>query len=966
MRETISVQGAREHNLKNISIEIPRNQLVVITGVSGSGKSSLAFDTVYAEGQRRYLESMSTFAKKFIDQLKKPNVDFVIGLSPVISIEQKTTIRNPRSTVGTMTDIADYLRMLFATIGIPHCPYCGQEVPVKTTKQMLEHLLALPAGTEVEVRAPVLKFYGEDWAYLFADVRNKGYRKVYIDGSLVDISKGVELDEDQAYQVDVLVDRFPVRIDMEKQILASLEHAQLIGEGFISLHVMTWEAQTTGQAHARKTLPANAFNEAFACAAHGVLMGEVEPHYFSFNLPSATSSCVTCLGLGTYRQVHPTLLIVDQNKSIRGGAFAREALKYDKNSWTGRIIYSLAQHYGFSLDTPFKDHPPEVIDLLFYGTKGEKFPILIPEGAKVGSIHEGRLMRFGGIINHIERSYRRYRKEGTFNHWMEEWLKKVMVEYTCPDCGGKRLKPQRLWVTVQGKNIHELGDMKFGDLISFFNQLSLPEKKRRIGEQIVHEIVRRLQLLLDIGLDYLRLNRASSTLSGGESQRIRLSTQIGSDLIGMLYVLDEPTIGLHPYDSQKMINTLQRLRDLGNSVMVVEHDETIIQAADYIIEMGPGPGDHGGEVVATGGVREILGNPASLTGQFLSHTRKVPVPSRRRNPNGHNLVIRGAQENNLRDIDVTLPLGLFICVTGVSGSGKSSLVHEILYKKLYAAFHDARVLPGRHRGMEGIEYISDIIHIDQSPIGRSPRSNPATYIGFYDSIRSLFAATQAAQERGYTASHFSFNTKEGRCEECAGEGILHSHLQGMADVETLCPVCKGAQYNPETLEITYLGKNIAEVLAMTIEEGVQFFATQRAITHKLRTLNELGLGYLKLGHPAPKFSGGEAQRIKLAHELGKIKHGRHNIYILDEPTTGLHVADIQKLLDSLNRLVDAGHTVVVIEHQLDVVKTADWVIDLGPEGGDAGGEIVAQGTPEQVAAESKSYTGQFLTNCLAR
>ena len=965
MRETISVQGAKEHNLKNINVEIPRNQLVVITGVSGSGKSSLAFDTVYAEGQRRYLESMSTFAKKFIDQLKKPNVDFVIGLSPVVSIEQKTTIRNPRSTVGTITDIADYMRMLYATIGTPHCPYCGQEVTVKSSKQMLEHLLLLPAGTEVEIRAPVLKFYGEEWAYLFDNVRNKGYRNVYIDGTLMDISKGIELDEDQAYQVDVLVDHFNVRADMGKQILASLGYAQMIGEGFISLHVMNAETgQAANRPTSQKRMLASHFYDDFACPKHGVLMGEVEPFYYSFNLPSASSSCVTCLGLGTYRQVHPTLLVADRNKSIREGAFAKEALNYDKNSWTGRIIYSLAHHYGFSLDTPYKDLSPETIDLLLYGSKGEKFPILIPEGARVGTQHEGREMRFGGIIGHIERSYRRYRKEGTFNHWMEEWLKKVMVEFTCPDCGGKRLKPQRMWVTVQGKTIHDLGDMKFEDLIVFLNQVPLPEKKRRIGEQIVHEIVRRLQLLLDIGLDYLKLNRTSSTLSGGESQRIRLSTQIGSDLIGMLYVLDEPTIGLHPYDSKKMVNTLHRLRDLGNSVMVVEHDESIIQAADYIIELGPGPGDHGGEVVATGTVTEILKNPASLTGQFLSRARKVPLPQKRRPPNSRYLVIRGAQENNLRDIDVAIPLGLFTCITGVSGSGKSSLVHDILYKKLYSIFYDNRVLSGKHRLIEGVELISDIIHIDQSSIGRTPRSNPATYIGFYDKIRFLFSATEAAQERGYSPSRFSFNVKEGRCDECGGEGILHSHLQGMADVETICPICKGEQYNPETLEITYQDKNIAEVLAMTIEEGMQFFAGQRAIKHKLRTLNDLGLGYLKLGHPAPKLSGGEAQRIKLAYELGKIKHGKHNLYILDEPTTGLHVADIQKLLDSLNRLVDAGHTVLVIEHNLDVIKTADWVIDLGPEGGDEGGEIVAQGTPEQIARVEKSYTGRFLANYL--
>ncbi len=639
-------------------------------------------------------------------------------------------------------------------------------------------------------------------------------------------------------------------------------------------------------------------------------------------------------------------------------------MNFDKNNWTGRIVYSVAQHYGFSLDVPFKDLPPEVVDILFYGTKGEKFKIVLPEGATIGEQHVGREMRFGGIINHIERSYRRYRKEGVYNHWMEEWLKKVMVEYVCPDCGGKRLKPQRFQVTVGGKTIYELGEMAFEDLIAFLEQAPVPAKKKEVGDQIVHEIIRRLRLLLDIGLDYLILNRPSNTLSGGESQRIRLSTQIGSDLMGMLYVLDEPTIGLHPYDNDKMVSTLRRLRDLGNSVVVVEHDESIIRAADHIIEMGPGPGEHGGEVVAFGSVDEIIHHPLSLTGQYLSGSKHVPLPEKRRTPNGHNLVIRGARENNLHDIDVTIPLGVFTCITGVSGSGKSSLIHEILYKKLYSVLHDSRVLPGKHRALEGVEYVSDIIHIDQSPIGRTPRSNPATYIGFYDNIRNLFAATDESQARGYRAARFSFNTMEGRCEECSGEGVLRTRLQAMAEVETLCPVCKGAQYNAETLEVTYKGKNIADVLAMTIEEGARFFTGQNAVQHKLRMLNDLGLGYLKLGHPATKLSGGEAQRIKLAHELGKIKRGKHNLYILDEPTTGLHIADIQKLLDSLNRLVDAGHTVVVIEHHLDVIKTADWVIDLGPDGGDAGGQLVAQGTPEQVAAVRGSYTGQYLAQVL--
>lgn len=958
MRDTISVQGAKEHNLKNITVDIPRDRLVVITGVSGSGKSSLAFDTLYAEGQRRYLDSMSAFTKKFIEQLKKPKVDFVVGLSPVISIEQKTTNRNPRSTVGTMTDIADYLRMLYATMGQARCPYCRNHTLVKTDKQILERILQLPAGSEVEIRAPVFKFYGEDWPYLLDDVRTKGYRKLYVNDQFVDASQGVELDEDEDYKIDVLVDRFVPQVRMEKAILASIRHAGMVGEGFLSVHILSAPDDPRSRARVQ------AFYDDLACPTHGVTMLEPEPHYFSFNLPSGSSSCVTCLGLGTYRQVHPDLLVLDRNKSVEGGAFAKEALNYDKNNWTGRIIYSLAQHYNFRLDVPIKDLPRTALDLLLHGTKGERFPIIIPPGAKVGSQHEGRAMRFGGIINHIEHSYRRYRKEGTFNHWMEEWLKKVMVEHTCPDCGGKRLKPQRMLVTIQGKNIYELGEMRFAELVEFLEAMPLPVRKRDMAEQIQHELIRRLRLLLDIGLTYLTLNRPATTLSGGESQRIRLSSQIGSDLMGMLYVLDEPTIGLHPQDGQKMVDTLHRLRDLGNSVVVVEHDELIIRAADYVIEMGPGPGDHGGEVVAHGTMDEILNNTRSLTGQYLSGARSIPRPPAHRAINGHNLIVRGAAENNLRDIDVTVPLGVFICVTGVSGSGKSSLVHEILYKKLYSIFHDPRVFSGKHRAIEGIENITDVIHIDQSPIGRSPRSNPATYIGFYDNIRALFASTELAQERGFTPTRFSFNTKEGRCDECGGEGILYGRLLGMADVETLCPVCKGAQYNAATLEVTYQGKTIADVLAMTIEEGISFFSSQRAIRHKLQTMHDLGLGYLRLGHPSTKLSGGEAQRIKLAHELGKIKYGRHNLYILDEPTTGLHIADIEKLLASLNRLVDAGHTVLVIEHHLDVIKTADWVIDLGPDGGEEGGQIVAQGTPEQVALVPESFTGRYLQAAL--
>ena len=961
MQDTISVKGAKEHNLRNIDVEIPRNKFVVITGVSGSGKSSLAFDTVYAEGQRRFLESLSAYSRKFVTQLKKPNVDFVTGLSPVISIEQKTTVRNPRSTVGTMTDISDYLRMLFATVGVAHCPYCQTEVPTRSTHQMLERMLALPEGTEVEIRAPVFKYYGEDLIYLFDDVRTKGYRRVVINGQPHDLSDELNLDEEENYQIDVVVDRFVVRHDrnnrMDKQLLAALDFGLIIGEGFLSFHLVTQGNQPVSVEN---------FYRDFTCPDHGAVMGEVEPHYYSFNLPSASSSCPTCLGLGNYRQVHPDLLIPDKSRSIRDGAFVEAALRYDKNSWDGRMLYSLAQHYNFSLDTPFQALPREIVEMLLYGAKGQKIKIVLPPGATQGQKHVGSEVGFGGVIPRIERHYRQYRKGGTFNHWMEEYLKKVMVEYTCPDCAGKRLKRQRFLVTIGGRTIHDLGDLPFEELIEVLKIAPLPARKQGAGSQIINELVRRLELLLHIGLYYLTLNRPSTTLSGGESQRIRLSTQIGSGLMGMLYVLDEPSIGLHPKDNIRMIETLQHLRDLGNSVIVVEHDEETIRAADYIIEMGPGPGVHGGEVVVQGCIDEIMRNPASLTGQYMGGVQEIALPAIRRMPNGKNLTIRGATENNLRDVDVTIPLGLFTCITGVSGSGKSTLIHEILYKKLYSIFHDSRILSGKHRAIEGIEHVSDIIHIDQSPIGRNSRSNPVTYIGVYDSIRKLFAATADAQARGFTASRFSFNIKGGRCEECAGEGYVTTKLQFMADVETPCLVCKGARYNEETLEVRYQGKTIAEVLELSIEEGVAFFKGERYIAHKLQMLAELGLSYLKLGHPATKLSGGEAQRVKLADQLSKIKRGKHNIYILDEPTTGLHLADIQRLLDSLDRLVQVGHTVVVIEHHLDVVKTADWVIDLGPEGGHRGGEVVACGTPETVAQVAGSFTGRYLRTHLAQ
>ena len=955
MRQTVAVKGARENNLQNIELEIPRDQLVVVTGISGSGKSSLAFDTVYAEGQRRFLESMSTYAKRFITQLKKPDVDFIDGLSPVVSIEQKTITMNPRSTVGTMTDLQDYLRMLFATIGVAHCPYCEVEIPIRSHYQILERMLSMPEDTEVEIHTPVFKIYGEDYDYLFDDIRTKGCRHVRIDGIEHDISEEIELDPDQEYDLQVIVDKFYVKKDIDKQVLASLEHAMLVGEGFMRFDVQFPE---DAEADAIQLL------EGFGCPKHGIIMAELGAHHFTFNEP--TGACVTCSGLGTYLQVHPNLLVPDRTRSIADGAFVHQAFNYDPDRWDGRTMYSLAAHYEFDLNTPFAELPEAVIDILYYGTHGEEFPIRQPEGAKpVEKRHLGRKIRFDGIITRIDRHYRRYRKQGEAHSGMEEYLRKVMVERTCPDCNGAKLKRQRLLVTIDGQTIHEVGELHFEELRDFLLSIKgVPEKQREAGNRVINELVTRITLLLGIGLDYLNLNRRAATLSGGESQRIRLSTQIGSGLMGMLYVLDEPSIGLHPKDNAKMIETLRKLRDIGNTVIVVEHDESTIRAADHIIELGPGPGIHGGHVVVQGALKTVLDCPESLTGLYLSGRREIPMPEQRRSLNGKFLSITGARENNLRSIDVDIPIGMFICITGASGSGKSTLINEILYKRLHSIYHDSRTLYGAHDELQGHEHVNNVISIDQSPIGRSARSNPATYIKFYDNIRKLFASTPLSLSRGYTASRFSFNVKGGRCEECQGDGTITTQLHFMPDVEVVCPTCKGARYNEDTLDVTYNGKNISEILNMSIEEGVEFFADQRLINHKLSVLNQLGMGYLQIGHPATILSGGEAQRIKLASELGKLKYGKHNLYILDEPTTGLHLADVQKLLDSLNRLVDNGHTVLVIEHHLDVIKTADYVIDLGPEGGHKGGEVLAYGTPEEVAAVETSFTGQFLREYL--
>ncbi len=977
--KSLIIRGARENNLKNVDIEIPREQLVVITGLSGSGKSSLAFETIYAEGQRRFLESLSAYARRRVEQVKKPDVDMVYGLSPVVSIEQKTVGRNPRSTIGTMTDIYDYMRVLFATAGQPHCPICHTAIPMKTPHQIAEHILSLPEGTVVELCAPLVKIYGEDYPYLFGDVRTRGYRRIYVDDELRDLSEELELDETRMYRLEAVIDRIVVRHarrhdrkrdmrdDIEGQVLTAVQQGLRVGEGFLRFRVHEPSSKspaaegTSLVAHQSSAIDHERFYQGFGCAKHHMTMGELLPYYFSFNDPD--SACRSCGGLGTYFKVHPHLLVADPSRSIKGGAFLPEAFTYNKDSWWTKIMVSVAAHYGFSLDTPYNELPPDAVDVVLYGTKGERFPIVMPEGAR-SKDHTGMMMRFDGIINNIERRYKHYRQQGAAQDQMETYLKKVMVEHVCPDCHGTKLKPQRILVTMKGLNIYELGELSLAELRAFLEDVPLPPRQRQAGEQVLKEVIARLDLLLGIGVDYLSLNRRATTLSGGESQRVRLSTQIGSGLMGMLYVLDEPSIGLHPKDNIKMIRTLQHLRDIGNSVIVVEHDEDTIRAADHIVEMGPGPGVHGGEVVAQGPITAIMDAHTSLTGQYLSGRQQIPLPVSRRSSNGKHLRIIGAHENNLKNIDVDIPLGQLICITGASGSGKSTLINEILYKALYAHFHDNRVLPGKHKRIEGTEHLSDIISIDQSPIGRTPRSNPATYIGFYDDIRRMFAATPEAQERGYTAARFSFNVKGGRCEECAGEGLITTSLQFMPDVETPCLACKGTRYNEETLEITYNGKNIADVLDMTVEEGVSFFHARASVAHKISMLNELGLGYLRLGQSSTSLSGGEAQRIKLASELGKIKRGGSNFYILDEPTTGLHLADIQRLLESLSRLVDAGHTVLVIEHHLDVIKSADYIIDLGPEGGAQGGEVLVCGPPEVVASCEHSYTGQFLRRYL--
>ena len=936
------------HNLRNVSVEIPRDKLIVVTGLSGSGKSSLAFDTIYAEGQRRYMESLSSFAKRFVSQVAKPDVDFVFGLSPVISIEQKTIGTNPRSTVGTMTDMASYLNLLFATVGDPHCPRTGEHCPSRSASQILEAILALPNGTEVELRAPVFKVYGEDLDFVFTELRKKGVRRLIVDGKPVDISAKVDLDESRVRHMDAIVDRLIAGRGHEKAIKAGIAATLLVGDGLIQIQLGKGVSKTE----------ADRFYKGLCSATHHFVYGDIQPAWFMFNNPE--SACRTCGGLGVHKLTHPELLVPDPSRSIRGGCFVREALRYNADTWDGMLMYSLSQALGFSLDTPWEQIPPKVRDQILNGIEDKIVMVVAPDAKVRRDKQEGQTIGFGGIARRIERHYRRYRQRGEANSNMEEWLDKVMVEHTCPDCKGARLRATRLTFTVGGKTIYDVGQLHFDELHAYLGTIKPAGRGAAAGQQVIKEIRGRLQLLLGIGLDYLNLNRRSGTLSGGESQRIRLSTQIGSGLMGMLYVLDEPSIGLHPKDNVKMIATLESLRDIGNTVIVVEHDEDTIRAADYVVEMGPGPGVHGGTVVAQGTLDDVLQCKASPTGQFLSGKRSITTPSARRNGTGPALTIRGARENNLKSVDVAIPLGRLVAITGASGSGKSTLINEILYKALWKRLVDTRTLPGEHDSVDGMEHVHKVVNIDQQPIGRNSRSNPATYIGFYDNIRDLFTAAPLSVERGYKAGRFSFNVKGGRCEDCQGEGVIKTQLYFMPDVEVTCGACKGARFNPETLEVTVRGKTIDDILTMSVEEGVGFFASEPVIAKRIEVLNDLGLGYLTLGQSATTLSGGEAQRIKIAAEMSKLQRAKHTVYILDEPTTGLHLADIERLLMSLNRLVDAGHTVILIEHHIDVVKTADHVIDLGPEGGHAGGEVVVTGTPEEVAACKASHTGRFL------
>ena len=940
MNDKITIHGAREHNLKNIDLEIPRDKLIVFTGLSGSGKSSLAFDTIYADGQRRYMESLSSYARQFLGMMEKPDVDEISGLSPAISIDQKTTSKNPRSTVGTVTEIYDYLRLLYARIGIPHCPVCGREIRQQTVDQMVDKVMELPERTKIQILAPIVRGKKGMHQKEFERAKKSGYVRVRVDGNLYDLSEEITLDKNKKHNIEIVVDRLVVRDDIQSRLTDSLKTAIGLTGGLVVVDVVDGEEMM--------------FSQNYACPEHNISIEELNPRMFSFNNPFG--ACEKCTGLGTFMSIDPDLVIPDKSKSIREGAIKASGWYYAEGGISQLYFQSLADHYHFSLDTPVKDLPKEIVNILLYGTKGEKIK-MVRDTEDVKSTY---YTEFEGVANNLERRFRE-----TSSNWMREEITNWMNSVDCPQCHGDRLKKESLSVLIGGMNISQLCRLSVAAMIDFFNNLQLTEKEEMISHQVIKEIRSRLEFLKNVGLDYLTLSRASATLSGGESQRIRLATQIGSSLMGVLYILDEPSIGLHQRDNDKLIDTLRHLRDLGNTVIVVEHDEDTMFASDYIVDIGPGAGVHGGEVVCAGPVDEIMACERSITGQYLSGRKKIPIPEKRREGNGKKLTIKGAAQNNLKNVNVSIPLGTFTAVTGVSGSGKSSLINEILYKGLAAALNQARERPGKHKEIVGLEELDKVIEISQSPIGRTPRSNPATYTGVFTDIRQLFAQTNEAKTRGYDSGRFSFNVKGGRCEACEGDGILQIEMHFLPDIYVPCEVCKGKRYNRETLEVKYKGKNISDVLEMTAEEAYLFFENIPKIARKMKTLCDVGLGYVKLGQSATTLSGGEAQRVKLATELSKRATGR-TIYILDEPTTGLHAADVHKLSEVLQTLVDSGNTVVVIEHNLDVIKTADYIIDLGPEGGDRGGEIIATGTPEQVAECEGSYTGKYLKKVLLK
>ena len=940
MLDHISVKGARANNLKNIDVTIPRDKLVVLTGLSGSGKSSLAFDTIYAEGQRRYVESLSSYARMFLGQMEKPDVDYIDGLSPAISIDQKTTSKNPRPTVGTVTEIYDYLRLLWARVGTPHCPKCGKEIRQQTVDQIIDQVMALPPATRIQVMAPVIRGKKGEHLKIFEDARKSGYVRVRADGSIYDLTEEIRLDKNKKHNIEVVVDRLVIKEDMARRLTDSVEIAANLSGGLVVVNIVGEDRDIL-------------FSQNYACEDCGISIEELSPRMFSFNNPFG--ACPTCTGLGAQLKVDPALIIPNPGLSILEGAITASGWNNVKSDSISRMYFeALAQKYKFKLNTPVKDLPPEVLDVILYGTKGEKLKLTYDRANGQGTLYQA----FEGVVNNLERRYRETQSDG-----MRRELEECMTERPCPDCGGKRLRKEALAVTVGGISIYAFCQKPVTEALAFVDALELSPQKMLIAARILKEIKSRLGFLQSVGLQYLTLNRAAASLSGGESQRIRLATQIGSSLMGVLYILDEPSIGLHQRDNDKLLATLKHLRDLGNTLLVVEHDEDTMRQADYIVDIGPGAGVHGGQVVACGTAEEVMNTPGSITGDYLSGRKTIPVPAQRRAGNGHTLTIRGAAENNLRHVDVSIPLGTFTCVTGVSGSGKSSLINEILYKRLGADLNRVKVRPGKHDSIEGEEFLDKVINIDQSPIGRTPRSNPATYTGLFNDIRDLFATTADAKARGYGPGRFSFNVRGGRCEACAGDGLIKIEMHFLPDIYVPCEVCKGKRYNRETLEVRYKGKNIYEVLEMTVEEALGFFEHLPRLYNKLQTLYEVGLSYVKLGQPSTELSGGEAQRVKLATELAKRSTGK-TIYILDEPTTGLHTADVHKLIEVLQKLVDAGNSVVVIEHNLDVIKTADHIIDLGPEGGDGGGGIVCTGTPEEVAQCSASYTGRYLKRML--